>query len=95
MAQGGLHPDALMPLTLVVGAVGAVVVACSSSPPTAGPAVVAPAVAAWTCAEQRQARAELAAMPAGSVTPRMIADYLRMRDESRAARGEPEPAPCP
>lgn len=73
----------------------AVVVAACTPAPQPGPVVVAPAVAPWTCAEQRQAAAELKALPAGAVVGRMMGDYGRMRDESRAALGLPKPAPCP
>ena len=43
-----------------------------------------PPLAAYTQAEREQAANEIEAMPPEAVTPRMIADYVTLRDRCRA-----------
>lgn len=46
-----------------------------------------PPVKEWTPEQNAQLGAELEAMPEGSITIDVIADYIRMRDQARLCKG--------
>lgn len=77
-----------------IAAAAFALVACTPKP-EAGPVVTAPRPVPYTCEQQRQAAAELATLPAGSVLGVMVGDYLNMRRQARTALGEAEPKACP
>lgn len=46
----------------------------------------APRLVEYTAAEQRQAADELEALPPGAILPRLVDDYLVLRDQVRQMR---------
>lgn len=48
---------------------------------------VCPSMVEYTRAERDRAAAEIAQMPADWITPQMLEDYSRLRDQVRACRG--------
>lgn len=68
---------------------------CAPAPPTAVPPAVAPAPQAYSCAFTRRLKADYDALPSTSALRIFVDDAIRLRDQNRAVRREPDPAPCP
>ena len=68
---------------------------CASPPPTPAPPSVAPAPQAYSCAFTRRLAVEYDALPATAALRLFVDDAIRLRDQNRAVRREPDPVPCP
>ena len=68
---------------------------CAPVPPTTAPPSLAPAPQAYSCAFTRRLKVEYDALPPTAALRIFVDDSIRLRDQNRAVRREPDPAPCP
>lgn len=81
-----------MRTAIIAGAMLAL--AACSQPATPAATTVAPMPKEYGCSDQRQAGAEMRALPSGAALRRFIDDYRDLRIRLRALHQLPEPAAC-